>query len=95
MKRRKSKTMANTSVGVYLALNIEVQRDGKRPQFFAIPLLSLTTWLIWWWGVDRVLQCWVEGMARRLVGTWLSLSVALIILAIGWTAVRYGLGLKV
>lgn len=98
MRKRRRKTLLSTSVGVYLSLNVQVQKDNNHPGLLTFPLLNLTTLLLWWWALQSGL-----GQARQLISeiqVWAAvqqqqISLALTVFNIGIRSLLYGAGLPV
>lgn len=91
MKRRRRQTMLSTTIGIFLSLNIQVERDGQR-LFLNLPLLPLTAWLwLGWQGYlrlghwGRTGQAGLKRLFERLT-LWLTLT------HIGCKSILYGVG---
>ena len=98
MKRRK--TLLSTNIRVYLSLNVQARKDNGEIGLFALPLLSLTTVLLWWWNLQTIINqiSWKMNRYVALIQTWFDtwqqqLSLAQTLFEIGMRSALYGIGL--
>ena len=100
MKRRRKKVVLSTTVSVYLALNVHARKDNGKTGLLTIPLVRLTTILLWWWNLQGMTQnlSWhlnrcIAGIQTRLDARQRAMAPGLTLLGIGVRSVLYGVGL--
>jgi hypothetical protein len=91
MKRNCRHSLLSTTMGAFLSLTIQVERNGQS-QLFTWPLLPLTTW-VW---IGWQLYLWFR-QGRSAVETCLSLvyqrlAVWRALTQIGYKSILYGVG---
>ena len=99
MKRRKRKSLLNTSLAVYLSLNIQIQQDNGEDHLLTLPLVQLSAWLM----AALQLQTALHQLAGQIeqaqmaLCDWLNISLSefkpfATLLGIGVRSLLYGFG---
>ncbi len=101
MKRRR-KLVLSTSISVYLSLNVHAQKDNGTTNLLTIPLLSLTTLLLWWWNLQTITGyigwhiAYAVARIRGQIEIWRRIIfTALALCEIGVRSIIYGAGLTI
>lgn len=93
MRTKRQRIMLQTTVAIFLSINIHVSRD-QTDRLLTIPILPLTTLLAWSWSLTETAIRLVEPLNRKLNSFQQRLSVGLILLIIGCRSVLYGAGVR-
>ncbi len=94
---RRPKTLLSTNIGVYLSLNIQVQKDKRESGLWAIPLISLSSLLLWWWSLSSFLnrpRSIITNAAGKVSTLQKTTFVLITLFGIGTRSVLYGVGLS-
>lgn len=85
----KRKTLAATSMAVYLSLNVEIIDDERGSDLLAYPLLSLA-WLLM---LPHLLHAQISKIKTAARAGLDRLTITLAIIQIGWRSLVWGVGL--
>lgn len=91
--RTKRRMMLQTTVAIFLSINVHVSRDQTN-QLLTIPILPLTTLLAWRWSLMRSASGLMENMSQQWTNFQQQLTVGLILMTIGYRSILYGVGVK-
>ncbi len=91
--RTKRRLMLQTTVAIFLSINVHVTRDQTH-RLLTIPILPLTLLLAWSWSLTDAAIRLIEPIDRNLDDLQQRLSVGLILLVIGCRSVLYGAGVR-
>lgn len=91
MKRRRTRTLLDTRIAVFLSLNIQIEQAGQA-HLLTRPLLSLTALVLFLWHWYAGFSQIVTSVQRDLDKLDQSLNVWLTLVVIGWKSTLYGVG---
>lgn len=93
MRTKRRRMMLQTTVTIFLSINVHMTRD-RTNRLLTIPILPLTTLLAWSWSLMDAAIRLLEQIDRKPNGFQQGLSVGLILLVIGCRSVLYGAGVR-
>lgn len=88
---KQNRIMLNTTIAVFLSINVQVEQNGQT-RLFTLPLLSLTTWLLGWWRLKAVASRLREDISICLTSIRGWCMICLVVSDIGFKSILYGAG---